>query len=234
MARFDCGARVQQQVRAADDYLGAPWYDAVLYDPGGDESRLCIGQLRTIFRGPDGNAVGLVPLEVVSPELLCPFVARGCLRLKWRVFVNASDVTLRLVPVGHVRRLAFVVPDFADLADRCGVDGDDGVHGGPWAVARPCRWLPPPTAAATRRGNAGAGPAAAAPPPGAASVKGRPSRRVPASRRRCSPHLAPPLAAPRAWRLPPPRPPPPPPAVAGGVTPAAPADDAVEVVELFR
>jgi len=124
MARFDCRARVQQQVRAAEDYLGAPWYDAVLYHPGGDESRLCIGELRTIVRGPNGDAVVLVPLEVVPPEPLCPFVARGCLRLKWRVVDNASDVTLRLVPVEHVRRLAFVVPDFADLAGRCGVDAD--------------------------------------------------------------------------------------------------------------
>jgi len=124
MARFDCGARVQQQVRAAENYLGAPWYDAVLYHPGGDQARLCIGELRTIVRGPKGDAVVLVPLEVVPPEPLCPFVARGCLRLKWRIVEHASDVTLRLVLVEHVRRLAFVVPDFADLAGRCGVDAD--------------------------------------------------------------------------------------------------------------
>ena len=124
MARFDCRARVQQQVRAAEDYLGAPWYDAVLYHPGGDESRLCIGELRTIVRGPKGDSVVLVPLEVVPPEPLCPFVARGYLRLKWRIVEHASDVALRLVPVEHVRRLAFVVPDFADLAGRCGVDAD--------------------------------------------------------------------------------------------------------------
>jgi len=124
IARFDCGARVQHQVRAAEDCLRAPWYYAVLYHPGGDESRLCIGELRTIVRGPNGDAVVLVPLEVVPPEPLCPFVARGCLRLKWRVVENASDVTLRLVPVEHVRRLAFVVADFADLASRCGVDAD--------------------------------------------------------------------------------------------------------------
>lgn len=123
-ARFECGTRIQQHLRAAEDFLGAPWYDSVLYHPGGDSSRLCVGELRTIVRGPKGDAVVLVPMESVSAEPLCPFVARGCVRLKWRIADNASDVTLRLVPVAHVRRLAVVVPDFSDLAGRRGVDAD--------------------------------------------------------------------------------------------------------------
>lgn len=124
-ALFECGTRIQQYLRAAEDYLGAPWYDSVLYHPGGDTSRLCIGELRAIVRGPRGDAVVLVAMESVPPEPLCPFAARGCVRLKWCIVENASDVTLRLVPVAHVRRLAFVVPDFADLAGRRGVEADD-------------------------------------------------------------------------------------------------------------
>jgi len=124
LARFECGTRVQQHVRAAEEYLGAPWYDSVLYNPGGDDAKLCVGELRAIIRGPKGDALVLVPYESVPAEPLCPFVARGCVRLKWHIADNASDVTLRLVPVRHVRRLAFVVPDFGDLAARRGVDVD--------------------------------------------------------------------------------------------------------------
>jgi len=123
-ARFECGMRVQQQLRAAEDYLGAPWHDAVLYHPGADEAKLCVGELRAIVRGPNGDAVVLVPMEAVAAEELCPFDARGCVRLKWRTVNNATDLTLRFVPVEHVRRLASVVPDFADLAARRGVDAD--------------------------------------------------------------------------------------------------------------
>jgi len=123
-ARFDCGTSVRQHLRATEEYLGAPWYDAVLYHPGGDESRVCVGELRAIVRGPTGDAIVLVAMESVPSEPLCPFVSRGCVRLKWRVNDGASDVTLRLVPVHHVKRLAFVVPDFADLAARRGVTED--------------------------------------------------------------------------------------------------------------
>jgi len=123
-ARFDCGTRVGQQLRAAEEYLGAPWYDTVLYNPGGDDSKLCIKEIRAIVRGPKGDALVLVTMEDVPAEPLCSFVARGCIRLKWHVAENATEVTLRLVPVRHVRRLAFVVPDFADLAARQGIDAD--------------------------------------------------------------------------------------------------------------
>jgi len=123
-AEFDCGTRVQQQLRAVDDYLGAPWYDSVLYHPGSDRSKLCIGELRAIVRGPKGDAVILAAMENVPAEPLCPSFARGCVRLKWRIADNASEITLRLVPVEHVRRLALVVPDFADLSARRGVDAD--------------------------------------------------------------------------------------------------------------
>jgi len=123
-AEFDCGTRVQQQLRAVDDYLRAPWYDSVLYHPGSDRSKLCIGELRAIVRGPKGDAVILAAMENEPAEPLCPSFARGCVRLKWRIADNASEITLRLVPVEHVRRLALVVPDFADLSARRGVDAD--------------------------------------------------------------------------------------------------------------
>ena len=123
-AQFDCGTRAQQQLRAVNDYLGAPWYDAVLYHPGGDVERVCIGELRAIVRGPKGDAVILAAMEDVPAEPLCPFVARGCVRLKWLIADGASRITLRLVPVEHVRRLAFVIPDFADLSARRGADAD--------------------------------------------------------------------------------------------------------------
>ena len=122
--QFECGTRVQQQLRAVEDFLGAPWYDAVLYRPGGDQSKLCIGELRAIIRGPKGDAVILAAMEDVAAEPLCTFVARGCVRLKWVATENASGVKLRLVPVAHVQRLAFVVPDFADLAARRGVGAE--------------------------------------------------------------------------------------------------------------
>jgi len=123
-ARFDCDTRVVQHLRAAEDYLGAPWFDAVLYTPSGDDTRLCVGEVRAIVRGPKGDAVILVPMDAVPAQPLCPFVARGCVRLKWRIAENVTDLTLRLVPVGRVRRMAFVVPDFAGLAARHGVDAD--------------------------------------------------------------------------------------------------------------
>ena len=124
LARFECGTRVVQHVRAAENYLGAPWFDAVFYTPNGDETRLCVGEVRAIIRGPKGDAVVLIPMDPVPAEPLCPFAARGCVRLKWRIAENETDLTLRLVPGGNVQRLAFVVPDFADLAVRHGVDAD--------------------------------------------------------------------------------------------------------------
>jgi len=63
-------------------------------------------------------------MEDVAAEPLCPFVERGCVRLKWLATENASGVRLRLVPVAHVQRLAFFVPDFSDLAARRGVDAE--------------------------------------------------------------------------------------------------------------
>jgi len=57
LARFECGTRAQQQLRAADDYVGLQWHNVVLYHPGGDDSKLCIGELRAIARGPKGDAV---------------------------------------------------------------------------------------------------------------------------------------------------------------------------------
>jgi len=63
-------------------------------------------------------------MEDVAAQQLCPFVDRGCVRLKWRATENASGVRLQLVPVAHVQRLAFLVPDFADLAARRGVDAE--------------------------------------------------------------------------------------------------------------
>jgi len=123
-AEFDCGTRVRQQLRAVDDYLGAPWYDSALYHPGSERSKLCIGELRAIVRGPKGDAVILAAMENVPAKPLCPFFARGCVRLKWRIADNASEITLRLVPVEHVGRLALVVPEIADLSARRGVDAD--------------------------------------------------------------------------------------------------------------
>lgn len=96
----------------------------MLYNPGGDDAKLCVGDLQAIIRGPKGDALVLIPYESVPAEPQCPFVSRGCVRLRWHIANNASDVTLRLVPVRHVRRLAFVVPDFGDLAARRGVDVD--------------------------------------------------------------------------------------------------------------
>jgi len=121
-ARFDCGTRVVQHLRAAEDYLGAPWFDNVLYTPSGDDTRLCAGEVRAIVRRPKGDAVILVPMDAVPSEPLCLFVERGCVHLKWRIAGNATDLTLRPAPVGRVRRLAFAGPNFADLAARHGVD----------------------------------------------------------------------------------------------------------------
>ena len=130
-AHSDCGTRVRQLLRAADDYLGAPWYDAVLYHACADEFRVCIGELRATVRGSKGDAVVLMARQVVPAEPLCPFAAQGCVHLKWYTADNASDVTPRLVPADHVRRLAFIVPDFADLAHRRGVDADLSAMDGP-------------------------------------------------------------------------------------------------------
>jgi len=123
-ARFDCGTQVVQHLRAAEEYLDVAWFDAVLYSPSRDDTRPCVDEVRAIVRGPTGDAAILVPMDAIPSEPLCPLAARGCVRLKWRIAENAAELTFRLVPVRNVRRLAFLVPDFADLAARHGVDAD--------------------------------------------------------------------------------------------------------------
>ena len=123
-ARLDCGTQVVQHLRAAEEYLDVAWFDAVLYSPSRDDTRPCVGEVRAIVRGPTGDAAILFPINAVPSESLCPFAAHGCVRLRWRIYENVTELTLRLVPVGNVRRLAFVVPNFADLAARHCADAD--------------------------------------------------------------------------------------------------------------
>lgn len=119
-AIMDCGTPNVQLVRAAETFYNGPWHDAVLYRANASSDVLSVGQLRAIVRLPVGDVAVLCEMEPVAPVSGCPFARRGCARLAWRVVPTARRIALRVIPVASIRRLLFVVPDFADLTARCG------------------------------------------------------------------------------------------------------------------
>lgn len=119
-AVMDCGTPNVQYVRASESFYKGPWHDAVLYRANPDQDTLSVGQVRAIVRLPVGDVAIICEMEPVTPEPGCPFFRRGCTRLAWRVAPQTRRIALRVVPVGNIRRLLFVVPDFEDLSQRRG------------------------------------------------------------------------------------------------------------------
>jgi len=121
-ARFDDGTVTKQMVRADPDYRGTPWFDAVLFHAPASPDAPRLGELRAIVRRGDGDWGLLSLLKPLPHDSLCPLVSRGCIRLQWHVREVGASVTLLAVPMTAVRRLAHIVPDFKDLAERKGYD----------------------------------------------------------------------------------------------------------------
>ncbi|KAK1867539.1 hypothetical protein I4F81_010046 [Pyropia yezoensis] len=122
MAVFECGWTVQQLLYASPCFRGAPWYDCVLYSPTPDASSLAVAEVRAIVRRPEGDVAVVADMAVVEGVPNCPLVSRGCTRLAWSVPEGASDICLRTLPLACVRRVVHVVPDFADMVERVGVE----------------------------------------------------------------------------------------------------------------
>ena len=121
-ARFDDGTETKQMVRADPNYRGAPWFDAVLFHAPASPNTPRLGELRAIVRRADGDWGLLSLLKPLPHDSQCPLVSRGCIRLQWHVREVGANVTLCAVPMSAVRRLAHIVPDFKDLAERRGYD----------------------------------------------------------------------------------------------------------------
>jgi len=121
-ARFDCGAETKQMVRADPNFRGSPWFDAVFFRAPTDPNSSRLAELRAIVRRADGDWALLGLLKPLPHDPGCPLVSRGCVRLQWHVRAGATDVTLCAVPMTSVVRLAHVVPDFQELAEREGYD----------------------------------------------------------------------------------------------------------------
>ena len=121
-ARFECGSVREQLLHAVSSYFGRPWFDALLYKVGDSAvGGFCVGEARAIVRMPDGDVVLVREMEPVDSRPGCPLAARGCLRLRWAFEKEDTDASLRCVKLADVQRAVHVVPDFADLAARRGL-----------------------------------------------------------------------------------------------------------------
>ena len=120
-ARFECGARRSQVVRAAPSVNGRPWYDEVCYEIEAGDEELCVGEVRAMVRLAGGDHALVREWEPAEEEPGCPLVDRSCVRLQWSFNAGAGEVCVRLVPLECIKRLAMVVPDFGDLKARRGV-----------------------------------------------------------------------------------------------------------------
>lgn len=120
-AKFNCGRRARQIVRASRSFLGAPWLDSVMYSAGSDSQTAFIGELRALLRLPDADVAVVCEMAPVDAVPGCPLAARGCTRLQWLRRAGEADCALRVVPVKDLRRVVHVVPDFLELRERKGV-----------------------------------------------------------------------------------------------------------------
>lgn len=120
-AKFDCGARARQIVRASRSFREAPWLDSVIYSSGSDAQTVFVGEVRVLLRLPDAEVAVLCEMAPVDPVPGCPLAARGCTRLRWLQRPGQAACALRVVPVKDLRRVVHVVPDFMELSERKGV-----------------------------------------------------------------------------------------------------------------
>jgi len=59
-ARFECGGTLVQDVRGSPEYRGAPWCDAILFQPTDDASRSRAAEVRALARLPQGDVALVV------------------------------------------------------------------------------------------------------------------------------------------------------------------------------
>ena len=117
-----CGTEVRQRLRATMDDRGSPWLDHVSFHPPGQPSVIRVGHVRAIVQRSDGDHALLCLMQPMAVDMDCPLQARGCTRLQWHVAENANEITVCSVPISCVNRVVHVVPDFASLAARSGMD----------------------------------------------------------------------------------------------------------------
>lgn len=120
-AKFDCGRRAPQIVRASRCFRESPWLDTVIYSANTGENTAFVGEVRALLRRPDGDVAIVCEMAPVNPVPGCPLAARGCTRLRWVQRPGEADCALRVVPVADIRRVVHVVPDFLDLSVRRGI-----------------------------------------------------------------------------------------------------------------
>lgn len=140
-AVFDCGTATKQLLYASSSFRGEPWYDHVLFCPTDDPARVSVAEVRAIVRGADGDTAVVAEMDAVAGVPHCPLVARGCTRLKWTIPPGMADVRLKAIPVKAVRRVIHVVPDFADLIKRRGLDAEPAGHDAPVHVRSAMRYF---------------------------------------------------------------------------------------------
>ena len=121
-ARFDCRTGTKQMVRADPDVRGSLRFDAVFFRAPADPTSSRLAKLRAIVRRTHGDWARLSLLKSLARDPGFPLECRGCVRLQWHVRAGASDATLCAVPMTSVTRLAHIVPDLKELAEREGYD----------------------------------------------------------------------------------------------------------------
>jgi len=117
-ARFNCGSRIPQRLRATTNDRGSSWLNRVLFYPPSKPNDRRIGQVHAIVRRADGDHAVLCLMRPTAKDNKCPLQSRGCTRLQWHVAARATDVSVLSVPVANTLRIVHVVPDFAELAAR--------------------------------------------------------------------------------------------------------------------
>lgn len=130
-ARLDCHTVFSQVVRASPAFMSKTWYDAVLMDSDDtprheatqhESPGMMVGEVRLLFHGAVEDMAVVCLWEAVSPVPGCPLAARSCARLRWATSEAGDDFCVRVLPARRIRRVAHVVPDFAELSRTAGVE----------------------------------------------------------------------------------------------------------------
>jgi len=117
---FECGGQAKQLLRCAEEFKGSSWYESVVYKPLANSGQRCVGEVRALIRQETGYSAVIMEMAPVGAEDDCTRAARGCQRVRWKMWAAEADCAIRVVPLEQVVRVVHFVPDVSDLAARRG------------------------------------------------------------------------------------------------------------------
>lgn len=150
-AKLDDGTELRHTLRSYSAYRDkGAWYDVAVYTIDGDmpvvdedgvKPRRRYGEVRALLRYAEEDVAVVCDFQEVDADEECPLAERGCKRFKWaEPESREGDWQLRVVPMSRVLRVAHVVPDFAELSARRGIEALPARYSAPLGEQRVMRY----------------------------------------------------------------------------------------------